>query len=105
MNTSPEHELNNNGGSDDNDVEYKKSMTSSKPTVKDNNTNTPPKNTIDTNMKDRYSKAWKVMYDKQAQWRKDEIDESMKHKLFGNKRWDTEFINEVIKLAESEQIL
>jgi hypothetical protein len=56
-------------------------------------------------MVNRYKQAWVAVREKMPEWRKNEFDKSLKDGTFGVSRWDTEFSQAVIELAESESPL
>ncbi len=56
-------------------------------------------------MAERYKAAWKIIYQKQELWRQKEIDNSQKNGTFGNRDWDTDFVQQVAALAESDNPL
>lgn len=58
-----------------------------------------------SSMKSRYEKAWTKIYGEQKDWRKKEIDNFIKAGIFGDNRWDTDFVKQVMELAESDKPL
>ena len=54
---------------------------------------------------ERYKAAWKKVYDQQKEWRRNEIDKSLKDGTFGEKHWDDDFVQQVTSLAESDDLL
>lgn len=50
----------------------------------------------------RYKSAWKKVYGNLPIWRQKEIDNQLKTGSLTNKDWDTDFVRQVIALAESD---
>jgi uncharacterized protein (DUF1697 family) len=50
----------------------------------------------------RYENAWKSVYSKLPKWRQNEIDNQLKSGRLSNKDWDTDFVQQVVVLAESD---
>lgn len=51
-------------------------------------------------MAEKYKKAWKKVYNKQAEWRRKEIDKQMESGKLSDKSYDTDFAQQVASLAE-----
>ena len=60
----------------------------------------PPKNKP-LSMADKYSAAFMKVYLSKQEWRRKEIDRSLKSGKLSDERWDTDFVREVIQLAEA----
>lgn len=54
-----------------------------------------------TDMSVRYQIAWRIIYNKQTECRKKEIDKEMECGTLGPGRWNEDFIQQVASLAES----
>lgn len=52
-------------------------------------------------MADKYSAAWVATYLKKPKWRQKEIDTTLKSGKLSDESWDNDFVQEVIRLAES----
>ncbi len=53
-------------------------------------------------MAEKYKNAWDVVYGKQTEFRRNEIDRAVKDGTFGVKSWDKDFILQIASFAESE---
>lgn len=53
-------------------------------------------------MEDQYANAWKIVYNKLPKWRQNELDNQLKSGKLSDKDWDTDFVQQVIALAESD---
>jgi desulfoferrodoxin (superoxide reductase-like protein) len=53
-------------------------------------------------MAERYAISWKNVYAKLTEWRQKEIDNQLKSGKLSDKDWDTDFVQQVIALAESD---
>lgn len=52
-----------------------------------------------------YQIAWKIVYDRQQEWRKKEINTQLKLEgKLTDSRWDTDFIQQVISEAEKTNV-
>lgn len=51
---------------------------------------------------DRYKKAWEIVYKELPEWRQKEIDNQMKSGKLSDKQWDTDFVQQVTALADSD---
>jgi hypothetical protein len=58
-------------------------------------------------MAERYKRAWHIIYDKQQEWRKKEIDNQLANNngKLSDRDWDNSFADDVEKLAESDDFL
>lgn len=66
---------------------------------------TTTKNPKVVTMKERYEKAWEIVFKRLPEWRQKELTESKKDGTFGVKDWDTDFVRQVAALAESDDLL
>lgn len=64
-------------------------------TEKKNEKNKPP------SMAEKYSDAFMKVYLSKQEWRRKEIDRSLKSGKLSDERWDDDFVKEVIQLAEA----
>jgi hypothetical protein len=55
-----------------------------------------------TSSADRYRKSWNRVYSDCSEWRRNEIDNDLKDGILEDNRWNDDFIQQVIALAESE---
>jgi hypothetical protein len=56
-----------------------------------------------SNANNIYEKAFNTLYNKQPDWRKQEIDRAKINGTFGTKDWDQDFIHQVAVLAEENE--
>jgi len=56
----------------------------------------------ESTMAEKYRSAWMVVYYKKEKWRQQEIDRTLKSGKLSDEGWDTDFVKEVIQLAERD---
>lgn len=57
---------------------------------------------IPISMAEQYVMAWKNVYAKLPKWRQNELDNQLKTGRLSDKDWDTDFVRQVVALAESD---
>lgn len=79
-----------------------KSGTSAPPSVIEKKEPLKKKAVKASTMADKYRDAWMVVYYRKQKWRQQEIDRTLKSGKLSDEGWDTDFVREVILLAESD---
>jgi hypothetical protein len=69
-------------------------------TVKTEDKKKPEKKPVELSMSERYKKSWEIVYKKQPEWRRKEIDIQLKSGKLSDKECDKDFIQQVASLAE-----